>query len=492
MSEQKETGSLSFISSAFKFSIATWVNALLYAVAVFAINLFVDKAIQGPYELMINAAVTLMSVVTLGLDHSYIRFYNEPPGGAKDFRQVAAAGLAISLLSLFVISAVILLAIPQLIGKAFFEGGRDAFLLISTCFFTLFMVVIRFFNITYRMRGNVLMFSLVSISLQFFTRAFYIFGAVIKPDFYFVSIFGLAGFGIFTLFFFLAQRKAMLPKRYEVRGSAYAPLLKYGLGLMPSSVLLWGNQLVNKLFIGANLGDSALGVFAFAALVSQALGIVQGGFATFWSAYMFKNYKSEEERIKKTHDYLMFAMMCMMCLLILSSPLIFLLLSNYSQSRPIFGMMLFAPLLMVIAETTVYGIEIAKKTVFNTIASLLGLLVNIALSALLIPAYGLTGAAVSLAVSTAAMFLFRTIVAQRLYRTIRSYQKTAVSLAVMAALSTLSWLLDGRHLLLLGISVVALLFYMAVYRREFLRLTRLTREVLDAVFLKKRTKKPAL
>jgi len=484
MSEQEKPSSVSFVSSVFKFSIATWVNAVLYAGAIFAINLFVDKAVQGPYDLMINAAVTLMSVVTLGLDHAYIRFYNEPPEGAKDHRQVAAAGLLISILSLTVISAVVLFVFPQLMGRAFFEGRRDSFLLILTCATTLLMVVIRFFNITYRMSGNVFLFSFISIGLQFFTRVFYIFGALIKPDFSFIAVFGLTGFGVFALIFFILQRKAMLPKRYEVGRNAYSPLLRYGLGLMPASVLLWGNQLVNKLFIEAHLGSSALGLFAFAALISQALGIVQGGFATFWSAYMFKNYKEEKERIQRTHDYLMFAMMAMMCLLILFSPLIFILLSNYSESRPIFGLMLLAPLLMVIAETTVYGIEIAKKTVFNTAASLLCLIVNIALSYALVPSHGLTGAAVSLAVSTAVMFIFRTVVAQRCYRSVRSYLRTSASIVVMVMLSALSMLLDGRHLLLSVVSIAALLFYTAVYRGEFLRLMKLTSDIINAVLLK--------
>lgn len=491
MSERQSPGSLSFISSVFRFSIATWVNAALYAAALFAVNLFVDKSVQGPYHLMISAAMTLMSVVTLGLDHSYIRFYHEPPEGAADRRQVAAAGLLISVVSLAAVSSLILFVIPQSIGRVFFEGRRDSLLLLLTCLTTLFMVILRFFNISYRMSGNVFMFSLVSILLQFFTRAFYIFGVIINPDFPTVAVFGAAGFGLFTLLFFLSQRKMMLPKRFEVSGKAYRELLKYSLGLMPSSVLLWGNQLVSQLFVAASLGDSALGLFAFAALISQALSIVQGGFATFWSAYMFKNYKLEQERIVKTHDYLMFAMMAMMCLLLLCSPLIFLILSNYSESRPIFGLMLAAPLLSIIAETTVYGIEIAKKTVYNSLASLLCVAANILLCAFLVPAYRLLGAAISLAVSTAVMFVFRTVIAQRFYRTIRSYIKTAASLSVMSALCAMSWLFDGRYLPFYGAVTAAFLFYLWVYKNECQRLLRLLKEMANAALSRAKSKRPA-
>ena len=478
MSESgKRLSPVSFVSSIFKFSIATWVNAILYAFAVFAVNLFVDKTVHGPYDLMINASVTLMSIVTLGLDHSYIRFFHEPPAGADDYKQISAFSLSASFISLAVVSIVTIFVIPGQIGVVFFEGQKEAALLISMCFTTLFMVVIRFFNITYRMKNNVVMFSVVSISLQFFTRVFYIFGVFIKPDFTVLAMFNLAGLGCFTVCFFLWQKKEMLPKRYTLKKEAYRPLFKYGLGLMPSSVLLWGNQLVNKLFINAGLEDGMLGIFSFAALVSQALGIIQGGFATFWSAYIFKNYKNEQDRIMRMHDYVMFAMMVMMCLLILLSPVLFLLLSNYAGSRPIFGLMLLAPLLMIVAETTVYGIEIAKKTILNTVGSMICFAVNVILCAVLIPRYELIGAASALAVSTAAMFLFRTVMAQRFYRTIPSYTKTAVSLIIISILAAISFTLDGRNLLISGACVAALIFYAVIYRKEFAGLIKLFSEI---------------
>ena len=479
MSDNRERADpVSFVSSIFKFSIATWINAALYAAAVFAVNLFIDKTIHGPYDLMISAAITLMSVVTIGLDHAYIRFFHEPPSGAENYKQISAAGILTSLISLTAVSAVVLLVIPNQIGMIFFEGQRDVILLISTCLITLFMVIIRFFNITYRMKNNVLMFSVVSISLQFFTRLFYILGVLVKPNLITLIMFSLIGLGGFTIYLFLSKRKDMLPERYKMSYKAYVPLIKYGAGLAPSSVLLWGNQLVNKLFVEAGLGDGALGIFSFAALISQALGIIQGGFANYWSAYIFENYNNEQERIKRMHDFVMFPMMIMMCLLILLSPVIFLLLSNYAESRSIFGIMLIAPLLMIIAETTVYGIEIAKRTYLNSLGSLICFAVNVLCCIIFIPGFQLVGAAMALAVSTAAMFIFRTAAAQRFYRTIPSYAKTSVSLIVITSLAVMSCFFDGEYMLISGISAAAILFYIIIYKKECVRLIKLFSEIL--------------
>ena len=466
MSVKDSKSPLSFVTSILKFSVATWVNAVLYAAALLFVNLFIDKAIFGVYDLMISASTTLMSVVTLGFDHAYLRFYHEPPKGADDNRQIASAGLRISVFVLLLFSAVFIFLIPDAIGRVFFEGRREIILLVSMCVTTLCMVVNRFFNITYRMQNNVLMFSFVSIALQFFTRIFFVFGVFIKKDFSVIAVFGLCGLVLFTVIFFLIFMKDMLPKKHSMTKEAFTQLLKYSFGLMPSSVLLWGNQLVNKLFISAKLGDSSLGLFAFAALISQSLGILQGGFATFWSAYMFEHYKTENERIRKMHDLMVFVMMVLMCILILLSPVIFIILSGFSDSREIFGLLLYAPLLMIIAETTVYGIEIAKKTVLNSLSSLICIVTNIIFCIVLVPRFDIAGAAGALVLSTAAMFIFRTVMAQRYYRTIKSYFKTFLSLLVMAALSVASYIFSTRYIILMPVTLGVLLLYVLLYKEE--------------------------
>ena len=465
MKKEKKSSSLSFAGSILGFSLATWINALLYAISVMLVNIYVDKGVFGLFDLMITASTTLMSVVTLGFDHAYLRFFNEPPKGAVDRKQIAALGLIVSITVLAVVSVLIFL-LPDAIGRIFFEGRREIVLLVSLCITTLCMVVIRFFNITYRMQNNILLFTVVSILLQFFTRVFFIFGVFIHDDFRTIAIFNLCGLCAFVLVFLFLERKQMLPKKYGIQKEAYAPLFKYSLGIMPSSVLLWGNQLVNKLFIGAYLGEAALGLFSFAALISQALSILQGGFANFWSAYMFSNYEKERERIMKVHDLLVCVMMFLICLLIIVSPLIFIVLSKFSESRRIFSLLLAAPLLMIIAETTVYGIEIAKKTILNSISSLICVVTNILSCILLVPSMKLTGAALSLVISTLAMFTFRTIMAQRLYRTIRSYTKTTLSLLFIAFLITAAYIFDSNYIIILIISLFTLLIYAFIYMKE--------------------------
>ena len=464
MSEKNKENS-HFISSIYKFSLATWINAIIYGIAVLLITLFVDKAIFGLFDLMLNTANTLMSIVTLGFDYAYLRFWAEPPKGISDNKQISLLGLIVSGVTLSAVSIVFFL-IPQTIGNIFFNGQREDMLLISMCFTCLAMVVIRFLNIAYRMQNNILMFSVATILLQFFTRIFYIFGVLISKDFTSIVLFYLSGLVLFILLFILLQGKVLIPKRYEIGKEAYAPLFKYSLGIMPSSVLLWGNQLVSKLFVSAALDESALGLFSFATLITSALGVLQGGFASFWSAFMFANYRKEQKRIMDIHDLLMFIMMMLICLFLIASPLIFAILSSFSESSQLFGLLLFAPLLMIVSETTAYGIDIAKKTILNTLSSLICVVVNIISCAVLIPPLKLHGAALAYVISTTVMFVFRTVIAQRFYRSIHSYRKTAVSLSVVAVLCFISPLLNDRYIYIAALSLAAMGFFICFYINE--------------------------
>jgi O-antigen/teichoic acid export membrane protein len=86
---------------------------------------------------------------------------------------------------------------------------------------------------------------------------------------------------------------------------------------------------------------------------------------------------------------------------------------------------------------------------------------------LLVPTQGMTGAALALVLSTAAMFIFRTIIAQRFYRSIYSYFKTFVALVVAFMLSFASLYFNSNYQIVAILSIASLLFYLFYYRKEY-------------------------
>lgn len=488
MSEQKDQlNPTALVGSIFKFSVATWINAILYALTLLIVSLVfsAQDGVFGLFDTFYTASMTVMTLAALGLDHAYIRFYNEPPKGMRDAKQLAAACMLLSCVSLFGFTIIMSLVFPAQVSALFFEEDTaQTRIIILICINAFFLLVSRYFNITYRMQQNVKLFNIQSILLQFFSRMFYIAGALFSPNLDSLIYVNLCGLGVFALVFFLMQRKTMLPKKMHFEREAYKPLLQYGLALAPTAVIQWASNLFSRVFVNESLGKTQLDVFSFVSMVSLALGIVQSGFATFWSAFMFASYKSEQRKIRRVHDYLTFIILSLMALLILLQPVIFavfgLLSDKFSGGQSIFGLMLFAPMLLIISETTVYGIGISKKTIYDTIGMSISVGGNVLLSLWLIPKFGIVGAAVSLAVSGLAMFVFRTAVAQRFYKSMDNPFKTAISVALMAGLCVVSYLFAAQALVVALCAVGLLIYYVIAYRAECRRCFSIVKGLLQS------------
>ena len=479
MDNKKTLTPISLVTSIFKFSIATWVNAAIYGISLILASFLLAPDVYGPFDLFISASNTLMTIAALGLDHSYIRFYHEPPEGAKDSRNLASMCMTISMSALFAFSLIITLVFPRQISYLFFNGVYYPRLIVLLCVNALFLLLARYFTITYRMRQDTKMYTLQSVLLQFFTRMFFLVGALVKPDLDTIVAFNVFGLGIFSLAYFLIQRKTMLPKKAEYSKEAFPPLLKYGIALAPSSVLTYINTLFSRIYVNGRLGDLKLGIYSMASTVTLALSIIQSGFATFWSAFIFENYKTEQKKIIRIHDYLMFAVMVLMCLLIMFQHVIFLILgSGYREGETIFAILLISPMLSIIAETTVYGIEIAKKTYYDAIGMALSVGGNIIFCLLFVDKYGMFGAALSLALSSLLMFIFRSVLGQHFYKSIGYPVKTIMSLLIIFILCVIAYLFASKPLFVSLAALIVMTGYCIIYGEQFRRCFALAKQIL--------------
>ena len=55
--------------------------------------------------------------------------------------------------------------------------------------------------------------------------------------------------------------------------------------------------------ITMQLDSYSLGIYASAGFFVAAFGVIQGGFRTYWSAFMYEHYKDEQKKIRKIHSY---------------------------------------------------------------------------------------------------------------------------------------------------------------------------------------------
>ncbi|MDQ3876213.1 MAG: polysaccharide biosynthesis C-terminal domain-containing protein, partial [Actinomycetota bacterium] len=118
------------------------------------------------------------------------------------------------------------------------------------------------------------------------------------------------------------------------------------------------------------------------------------------------------------------------------------------------------------------GVGRARRTQFNWAATGLAALVNVALNLILIPRYGMMGAAVATLVAYTVLFVAMTARAQRVYPVPYQWRRVATLFAAAAGLTALGKALDAPLAVVLALIVIYPLvllplgFYLPAERRR--------------------------
>lgn len=484
MEEKKGINPKDLLVSIFKYSIATWVNFFIYGASLLLVAWFIPADTWGQLDIFISTSTLIMNICILGLDQSFMRFFNEPPA-PLDRKGLLGNCFGISAICLAVTAVFCCLVCPQAVLGVFFSEKMPNIYL-AYLFVNAFMAMIgRYVNLVYRMSGSIKLYTLESVLMQFFTKVFFVFGVFISNDLNTLILFAVGGMTVFGIVFLFVIRSEISITPAVIFTKANRQILPYGLALMPTAVMLWLNSLFSKVYIAKTIGNSQAGVFSMVSTLSQVVAIIQAGFATFWSAFIYANYKTEQEKIKQVHDYLTFLIVEFFCVLMIFEDIIFWILgSEYAKGIEVFPIMVLVPVFLIISETTVYGISIAKKPIFDTIGIGLSVVTNIGFCFLLAPQFQLYGVCLALCLSNLIMFVFRTVIAQKLYCSIPSAMRTTVVCCILFVLTFLGTIWAHNFVLKAVTGLAGMAVYLVIYRRQLVSAVALGKEVLGK-YLKK-------
>ena len=124
---QQQSSSMSaknLLVSIFKYSIATWVNFLIYGLSLLLSAWFISAEVYGQVDIFISTSTLFMNICILGLDQSFIRFFNEPPE-PLDKQHLFGACFGLSAVALAVTCLVSCIYIPQQVLGIFFSRPLD-------------------------------------------------------------------------------------------------------------------------------------------------------------------------------------------------------------------------------------------------------------------------------------------------------------------------------------------------------------------------------
>lgn len=481
---EKKSAAQSFAGNVMKYSVATYLGFVITGVALIVKGLLPSAVLGAPVTFMTYTA-TFMNIGILGLDQALLRFYHEPPADAQP-RQLFAACTRLSVVFMLALGVVCSLffarPLAAALGLAVAGPGIVPLLFINA---GLYMLV-RYLNVLLRLENDLRAYTAETLWMQTCYNLVYLLPGFFTSNVTVLALAAILSFGVVVIAFGFKYRAAAFCSLPAPMAAGIArTVVPYGVALAPAQILFSLSSGVCLSFVSNYAGDTAQGLFAFGYSLAQLVTAIQAGFSTYWGPYVYAHYREQQERIARVHDVLNLLIFGFFCVLVMFEDVVFWIFSNKRDCLSIFPLLMLAVVFNILCEGTVYGNSIARKPWHDTIGIAIGAGSNFLLCSLLVPAWGLSGAALSLAASNGLAFLYRSVTGQIYYRTIPSFAKTISGFLLafaVTAIGTLLW----QHFVVKFLLVGAILFvYCTLYRTQLLKLWQMGLGILRGYLKKK-------
>jgi O-antigen/teichoic acid export membrane protein len=258
---------------------------------------------------------------------------------------------------------------------------------------------------------------------------------------------------------------------------------RFGMPLVPSALALWAINFIDRIFIAQYKGQAEVGVYSVAVRISSAIVFLLIAFRLAWPAFA---YSIEDDReARRTYSYVLTYLLFVCCWLsvglgVLAPWLVEVLAPKHAFHRAADAVALLAFASTAYAGYTVVAIGIgrARQTQFNWIVTGVAALVNVVLNVVLIPPYGMIGAAISTAAAYLVLFLLMVVNSQRVYPVAYQWRRVVTLASVAIGLTVIGSVLDVplavAILIALGypLALLPLRFYLPAERRRLRGLLR--------------------
>lgn len=464
------------------FSVSTWVNFVLGFLSTFILTRVFMPDVLGTINLFYSTITAFLYVVCLGLNSGFVRFFNETPNGES-------TALFLFKLLLISISFAALLGLVSYFFFAdslveFFLDRRGRALLICIVLGVIDQVVLRFLNLSLRMRMDIRRFNIQAILINIVTRLSVLLGAFIDSSSAEWAIYmNVLCMTVLVGYCLVWQRREWLPNTINLSFRGYRTVFIFSIFSVLGSLAVQVNTLASQLVLKNYLGTYAVGIFTSAAIFASVLAALQGGFSNYWAAYMFSNYKDEgkQEWIKEVHDIITFACVVIIALFFSFRSFIYTFIGvEFRSSKEFFSLILLYPLLMFVTETTQYGLSIKNKAHIITLITVFALGVNIVTGVVLVPRIGIAGMAWGNAVSGVIAYVLLTVLGQYNYRSIPSMGRSIAGICIIVCLSLCAYFFKADFPIIVS-SIVAVLLACVIYKTTVHKILILSKKMLDRI-----------
>jgi O-antigen/teichoic acid export membrane protein len=397
----------------------------------------------GRVETLIAFTAILVTLLRMGISSAFFRFYFDSPEPAERLRVVrtsfwftmssATAGLLIGLA-----------AAPQISHVLALGPGQEN--LVRAAFVGLWA------QMNYEQLTS--LFRVEERSVAFVLASLANIAITIGATVLLVVVFDQHALGVIVGNFIgtLCVYLALLAYRREQVGLQFDSALlremnRFGMPLVPSALALWTLNFSDRFFLAHLKGQTEVGLYSIGVRIASALTLLLVAFRTAWPAFAYSIENDREAR--RAYGYVLTYLTFVACWISLALGLLSPWLVRLLTARPQFyaGSRVVAPLAFAGAAWAAYtvvaiGIGRARRTQFNWVVTGAAAALNVILNVVLIPPYGMMGAAIATLAAYSAMFLGMSWHAQRVYPVPYQWRRVATLVAVAVALVVAGKLFD--------------------------------------------------
>ena len=207
---------------------------------------------------------------------------------------------------------------------------------------------------------------------------------------------------------------------------------RFGLPLVPSALFLWVTNFSDRIFLAKLADTHEVGLYSVGVRIASGMVLMLTAFRLAWPAFA---YSIEDDReARRTYGfvltYLVLVATWMATTLALLSPWIvkWITAPAFESASRVVGPLAFSAVAFGGYIVVAIGVGRARRTQFNWVVTGAAAIVNIALNLILIPPYGMMGAAIATIAAYTTMFVGMSWWSQRIYRV--PYQWRRVTTAI--------------------------------------------------------------
>ncbi len=234
---------------------------------------------------------------------------------------------------------------------------------------------------------------------------------------------------------------------------------RFGLPLVPTALFLWMTNFSDRFFLVWLDSVAEAGLYSVGVRIASAMVLLLTAFRMAWPAFAYSI--RDEGEARRTYAFVLTYLTVLtawvaLALTLLSPWLVDLLAADrFAESSRVVGPLAFSTVAYAAYVVIAIGVGRARRTQFNWVVTGVAALVNVALNLLLIPTYGMMGAAIATVAAYSTMAVAMAWWSQRIYPVPYQWRRVATATVGAVALAAVGKWIDVG----LAVAIVLIALY---------------------------------